>query len=170
MNSNERLTEHCRSNNPISKRMICEASPLFCHDFKDDCDKCPIGEIINRLSAYEDSGMTPEEIMEFKSTAKIQRCRKATILTKTRVGRKPKRREEFMTVKGLLRNIPYKTDVNVIAIVTPNYSEQVFRGTREKALKSRYANLEVIRQEQLTPEAPTSFRKLNNIYVKVMIK
>ena len=90
MNSNERLTEHCRSNNPISKRMICEASPLFCHDFKDDCDKCPIGEIINRLSAYEDSGMTPEEIMELrkkKNTAKVRRCRKAAILTKTRVGR-----------------------------------------------------------------------------------
>ena len=66
MNLNERLTEHCRSNNPISKRMVCEASPHFCHDFKDDCNKCPIGEIINRLSKYEDTGLTPDEIMELK--------------------------------------------------------------------------------------------------------
>ena len=61
MKSNERLTERSPRRVPISKRNICSNSPWYCHDF--DCKDCPIGEILNRLCEYEDTGLTPEEIM-----------------------------------------------------------------------------------------------------------
>lgn len=88
MKSDERLTEYSPDRVPISKRNICSNSPWYCHVF--DCKDCPLGEIINRLCEYEDTGLTPEEIMEIKekkNTAKVRRCEGARRLTITKVGR-----------------------------------------------------------------------------------
>lgn len=31
-----------------------------------NCDICPVGKAIEQLAAYEDTGMTPEEVIEMK--------------------------------------------------------------------------------------------------------
>ena len=61
MKTDERLTEHSPNQTPVSKKSICSASPMFCHDYS--CNECPIGEMINRLCEYEDTGLTPEDIV-----------------------------------------------------------------------------------------------------------
>lgn len=67
MKTDERLTEHSPDQTPISKKSICSASPMFCHDYS--CNECPIGEMINRLCEYEDTGLTAEEIVREIRTA-----------------------------------------------------------------------------------------------------
>ena len=49
----------------------------FCDDY-DDCEGCPVRAMIDRLCEYEDTGLTPAEIMELKekkNTAKVRRCK-----------------------------------------------------------------------------------------------
>lgn len=52
----ERLTYHSPLGAPVSKG-ACKGVRCNC-----DCDACSIYKIISRLAAYEDTGMTPEEI------------------------------------------------------------------------------------------------------------
>ena len=83
MNQDERLTQRGVDQIPISKDQICLASPTFCHDY--DCKECPIGKLINRLCEYEDTGLSPEEIVELKgkkNTAIVRRCLKKSIKKK----------------------------------------------------------------------------------------
>ena len=75
----ERLTTR-EDNTPITNPDIlgdvCAKLPWLCHDY--DCIDCPLGKIIDRLCEYEDTGLTPAEIMELKgkkNTAKVRRCK-----------------------------------------------------------------------------------------------
>ena len=76
----ERLTtrdEHGTSipnHNTIGE--ICNNFMSICDDY-DLCEGCPIGKLIDQLCAYEDTGLTPEEIVQLrekKNTAKVRRC------------------------------------------------------------------------------------------------
>lgn len=71
-----------------------------------------------------------------------------------------------MNIREFLKNIPCYSEVNIVAVITPDYSEQIFRGKKEKALKSHYSSYEVIKHELHTPEAPVSYKKVYHIYVK----
>ena len=54
---------------------LCSKLPWLCHDF--ECNECPLGRIIDRLCEYEDTGLTPSEIVklkEKKNTTKVRRC------------------------------------------------------------------------------------------------
>lgn len=41
------------------------------------CDGCPIMEAFEKLSAYEDTGMTPEEVMQIKASCGGDNCESA---------------------------------------------------------------------------------------------
>ena len=74
----ERLTtreDNTPITNPDTLGDVCAMLPVLCHDY--DCIDCPLGKIIDRLCEYEDTGLTPAEIMELKgkkNTAKVRRC------------------------------------------------------------------------------------------------
>lgn len=79
----DRLTDvFGRDNNPVLKCLceyemdgsICDTSVCsdYCKQFCKnssvaDCDKCGIQQAIDRLTAYEDTGLTPEEIIKMKA-------------------------------------------------------------------------------------------------------
>lgn len=39
----------------------------YCYEIGEDCDYCALQRAFNRLAAYEDTGLTPEEIELLKS-------------------------------------------------------------------------------------------------------
>lgn len=39
-----------------------------CYSVEEDCDKCPIRKAINRLAAYEDTELTPKQIIAMKES------------------------------------------------------------------------------------------------------
>lgn len=53
---------------------VCAILPMLCRDF--ECKECPLGRLIDRLCEYEDTGLTPEEIIKLKgkknTVAKVQ--------------------------------------------------------------------------------------------------
>ena len=75
----DRLTAHSESNGtPVPNRDtigdLCMKMD-WCLDY-DFCEGCPVRAMIDRLCEYEDTGMTPEEIMKLKgkkNTAKVRR-------------------------------------------------------------------------------------------------
>ena len=89
----ERLTAHSKYSGTPTPNLktigdVCMKMP-FCDDY-DACKGCAIRKIIDRLCEYEDTGLTPEEIVELKekkNTAKVRRCEGARRLTITKVGR-----------------------------------------------------------------------------------
>ena len=44
------------------KAVPCKMCYEVC-DMQESCDKCPIADAFRKLSDYEDSGLTPEEVM-----------------------------------------------------------------------------------------------------------
>lgn len=61
----ERLTEH-HVNKTLGAYMVCSGACIK-EDF--DCTLCEnLNKIVNTLAAYEDTGLTPEEIIELKHT------------------------------------------------------------------------------------------------------
>ena len=74
----ERLTDR-EDNTPITNLDtlgdVCAKLPVLCHDF--DCIDCPLGKVIDRLCEYEDTGLTPAEIVDLKETknVKVRRCK-----------------------------------------------------------------------------------------------
>lgn len=75
----ERLTAHSKYNGTPTPNLktigdFCMKIP-FCDDY-DSCEGCPVRTMIDRLCEYEDTGLTPAEIMELKEkeSDKIRRC------------------------------------------------------------------------------------------------
>jgi hypothetical protein len=72
----KRLTSHSKhSGCPVpSKELgdICLEMD-FCDNF-DFCAGCPIGRLINQLCEYEDTGLTPKQIENFKKIRKLSKC------------------------------------------------------------------------------------------------
>lgn len=61
----ERLTEH-HANKTLGAYMVCSGACIK-EDF--DCTLCDnLNKIVNTLADYEDTGLTPEEIIELKHT------------------------------------------------------------------------------------------------------
>lgn len=61
----ERLTEH-HVNKTLGAYMVCSGACIK-EDF--DCTLCDnLNKIVNTLADYEDTGLTPEEIIELKHT------------------------------------------------------------------------------------------------------
>lgn len=51
----------------------------FCDEF-DFCIGCPVKKLMDRLCEYEDTGFTPEQIMEMKKSADIKKCQRKDVL------------------------------------------------------------------------------------------
>ena len=70
MNPDERLTDN-DGVTPVPNRKtigdLCIKMP-FCEDY-DLCEECPFGKMIDHLCAYEDTDLTPEEILRLKDGA-----------------------------------------------------------------------------------------------------
>ena len=43
----------------------------YCEECKEDCNKCGIQEAFNRLAEYENTGLSPEEVMELARNLKF---------------------------------------------------------------------------------------------------
>lgn len=76
MNDSRRLTKHCeQSGTPVPNRDtigdFCMMMPVGVYDSYDTCKDCPIGKMIDRLCAYEDTGLEPEEIVTLKESAAL---------------------------------------------------------------------------------------------------
>lgn len=53
----------------------------ICEKFEGGCTECPIQKAFERLSAYEDTGITPEQIVEIDKLY-AEKCREAAGLQK----------------------------------------------------------------------------------------
>ena len=77
----ERLTDHSAYNGTPMPNKDTIGDPCMMMSFYDDfdfCEGCPVKKMIDRLCSYEDTGLTPEEIIELKkriTTIEDERCR-----------------------------------------------------------------------------------------------
>lgn len=63
----DRLTEYTVDS--FSIKRICLKEPAkksICSDCKSDCGMCSFKLAVDKLAAYEDTGLEPEEIIELK--------------------------------------------------------------------------------------------------------
>lgn len=108
----ERLTareDNTPITNPDTLGDVCAKLPVLCHDY--DCIDCPLGKIIDRLCEYEDTGLTPAEIMDLKgkkNTAKVRRCLEKSI-------------KKYGIPKEVYIDIPTRVTRHGITVLGKNY-------------------------------------------------
>lgn len=79
----ERLTKKSECADLITIKALCEscgedACGDLCTEYLyKECKGCPVQEAFDRLAAYEDSGLSPEEVHEF---AKAKACGRLVVL------------------------------------------------------------------------------------------
>ena len=74
----ERLTSHSKYSGTPTPNLktigdVCMKMP-FCDDY-DACEGCEIRRIIDRLCEYEDTGLTPTEIVDLKEKKNTAKAR-----------------------------------------------------------------------------------------------
>lgn len=83
----ERLTEYAYDTAQL-KKLATEHAYESCHDVcdecaedceQDSCTECPINEAFKRLAAYEDTGLTPEEITALTAEPTVSKMEIVTL-------------------------------------------------------------------------------------------
>lgn len=112
----DRLTEHSKlvvDGGVPSKNLgdLC-LKMNFCDEF-DFCEECPVKKIMDRLCEYEDTGLTPEEIMEMKKSANIKKCQRKGIVGVSKSGAKilfERVTPDGVKINGIFYRIPSLID------------------------------------------------------------
>lgn len=59
----ERMTEYWIDSFGVKRAVLVEAaSQSICDDCEEDCDTCSLKRAVERLAAYEDTGLEPEQV------------------------------------------------------------------------------------------------------------